>query len=257
MEVSVQVVERWIVAALRGRVFYSLEELNKAISELLEKINSREMRHLGKSRRQLFDEIDRPALKALPERPYEYGEWKKATVNIDYHVEYDNAYYSVPYAMVQMEVWIRATESVVEVYKDFERIFAHRRSYIRGKYQTEPSHRPVSHQEHAKWTPERIVSWAKTRGDVVGEYVKLLIESKSHPEQGFRAALGVIRLSDKYGGERLRQACLKASHIGSYSYRTLSNMLKNGMEKMEIKKPNGQIELFSDHENVRGEMYYH
>lgn len=256
-EVSVQVVSRWIIAALRNRKFYSLEELNEAIAELLKKINDRKMRHLGKSRRELYEQFDKPALKPLPARPYEYGHWKQATVNIDYHVEYDNAFYSVPHKLVQTQLWVRATATVIEIYQNFERIFAHRRTYIRGKYVTEDAHRPISHQEHAKWTPERIIEWASSKGQSIGEFVKLLIGRKVHPEQSYRAALGCIRLADKYGAERLTMACKKAIRIDSISYKTVKNMLKNGMEKVAPTDEELQIDLFSNHENIRGENYYH
>jgi transposase len=256
VEVSVQVVSRWIIAALRNRTFYSLEELNAAIAELLKKINGRKMRHIGKSRQELYEDIDKSALKPLPVRPYEFGEWKELTVNIDHHVEFDDAYYSAPHKLVQTKVWVRATNSVVELYQNFQRIFAHRRTYIKGKYVTEPSHRPVAHQEHAKWTPERIVGWAASKGDIVGEFVKRLIERKVHPEQNYRSALGVIRLSDKYGTERMQLACQKAIRIESISYQTINNMLKNGMEKIPPTDAELQLNLFSNHENVRGETYY-
>ena len=256
-EVSVLVVSRWIIAALRHKKFYSLEELNEAIAVLLEKINNRKMLHIGKSRQELYIELDKPTLKALPERPYEYGEWKSATSNIDYHIEYDEAFYSTPYQLAQTEVWVRATNSVVEIYQNFERIFAHRRTFIKRKYVTEPLHRPIAHQEHAKWTPERIVEWAKSKGEIVGEFVKRLIEKKVHPEQGYRSALGCIRLADKYGNERLVLACQKAIRIESISYHTVKNILKNGLEKVQPTDNELQIDLFSDHENVRGENYYH
>ena len=256
-EVSVQVVSRWIIAALRHKTFYSLEELNAAITVLLEKINHRKMRHIGKSRQELYETLDKPALKALPERPYEYGDWKQVGVNIDYHFEYDNAFYSVPYQLVGTRLWVRATCTVIEVYKDFQRVFAHRRSYIKGKYVTEPSHRPISHQEHTKWTPERIIAWASSKSGSIGEFVKRLIQSKAHPEQGYRAALGCIRLSDKYGIDRLTMACQKAIRIESFSYKTISNMLKSGMEKVSPTDDELQMSFLSDHENVRGQNYYH
>jgi len=255
-EVSVQVVSRWIIAALRHKKFYSLEELNSAIAILLERVNNRKMRHIGKSRHELYVELDKPALKALPQRPYEYGEWKEVTVNIDYHVEYDEAFYSTPHQLVQTAVWIRATNSVVEIYRNFERVFAHRRTFIKRKYVTEPSHRPVAHQEQAKWTPERITGWAGSKGNDIGEFVKRLIERKVHPEQSYRSALGIIRLTEKYGADRMQLACQKAIRIESISYQTIANMLKSGMEKIPPTDNEIQINLFSDHENVRGGSYY-
>jgi transposase len=255
-EVNVQVVSRWIIAALRNRTFYSLEELNEAIVILLARVNGRKMRHIGKSRLDLYEQIEKPLLKPLPPRPYEFGEWKEATVNIDYHIQYDDAFYSTPHQLVQTKIWVRATNSVVEIYQNFQRIFAHRRTFIKGKYVTEPSHRPVAHQEHAKWTPERVASWAGSKGTIIGEFVKLLIARKVHYEQNFRSALGVIRLTDEYGAERMQLACQKAIRIESISYQTISNMLKNGMEKIQPTDEELQMNLFSDHENVRGANYY-
>ena len=257
VEVSVQVVSRWIIAALRGRTFFSLAELNAEIRILLEKINNRKMRHVGKSRLELFEELEKSVLKPLPAKPYEYGEWKQVTVNVDYHVEFCHVFYSVPYEFVGQKFWVRATNAVIEIYRDLERIAAHRRSYRRGHYVTEPGHRPVAHREQAKWTPERIISWGSTKGGDVGEFLKKLLSQKTHPEQSFRAALGVIRLSDKYGDARLARACAKAMRIGSIRYQTVKNLLANSMESVPPTDTELQIHLFElNHENVRGETYY-
>lgn len=257
-EVSVQVVSRWIIAALRNRTFYSFAELNEAIRELLTRINDRKMRHIGKSRFEMFESMEKPVLKPLPEKAYEFGEWKKATANIDYHIEFSDVFYSVPHQMTGQTLWVRGTNSVIEIYKNLERIASHRRSFRRGKYVTEPSHRPVAHQEHAKWTPERITNWANSKGDSVGEFVKRLIARKAHPEQGFRASLGIIRLADKYGETRLQSACAKAIRIESISYQTVKNMLANNVESLNPTDEELQRTLFDiNHENVRGGSYYH
>jgi transposase len=258
VEVSVQIVSRWIIAALRNRTFYSLAELNEAIRELLIRINNRKMRHIGKSRLELFDSLEKTLLKPLPSKPYEFGEWKKVTANIDYHIEFSDVFYSVPHHLTGESLWVRGTNSVIEIYKNLERIASHRRSFRKGKFITDPSHRPVTHQEHAKWTPERIVSWATSKGDIVGEFVKKLIASKAHAEQGFRSSLGIIRLADKYGEIRLRAACAKAIRIESINYQTVKNMLVNNMESLRPTDEELQKSFFEiDHENVRGESYYH
>ena len=257
-EVSVQIVSRWIIAALRNRTFYSLGELNEAICELLIKINNRKMRHIGKSRFELFESMEKSVLKPLPARAYEFGEWKKVTANIDYHVEFDDVFYSVHHKLTGEILWVRGTNSVIEIYKNLERIASHRRSFRKGKYVTEPSHRPVAHQEHAKWTPERIVSWANSKGDVVGDFVKKLIASKAHPEQGFRSSLGIIRLAEKYGDTRLQTACAKAIRIESINYQTVKNMLANNVESLGATDDEIQKTFFDiNHENVRGGSYYH
>jgi transposase len=217
------------------------------------------MRHLGKSRKELFEQLDKPALKPLPERPYEFGEWKKATANVDYHIAFDNAFYSVPHQLVGKLLWVRASANSIEVYENLMRICSHQRTTIVGKYITEPSHRPKAHAEHAKWTPERITSWAASKGQSVGNFVKELIATKVHPEQGYRAALGIIRLADKYGEDRLNTACEKAIKLESYRYHTINNMLKNGMDKI-IEKQESNLNLnepFANPANVRGSAYYH
>ena len=245
--------------ALRKRNFYSLEELNEAIRELLIKLNLRKMRHLGKSRQELFEQIDKPSLKSLPERSYEFGEWKRATVNVDYHVSFDLSYYSVPYQLIGKELWIRASASSIEIYDNLIRICSHSRTSFKNKYITEPSHRPKAHQEHAKWDSQRIVSWAKSKNEIVGLFVDKLIKSYRHQEQAYRSALGCIRLADKYGDERLKRACEKASKIESYRYITIKNILQNGMDKIDEPK-NEKLnikEKFADPANVRGSEYYH
>jgi transposase len=255
VEVGVLVAERWILAALRNRTFFSLAELNDAIRVLLDRINNKKMRHLGKSRQELFEQLDLPALKALNPTPYEYGEWQQAGVNIDYHIKFDVAYYSVHHSLIGAEVFVRATQRVVEIYHNFTRVALHERTYIKGKYQTDPSHRPIAHQEQAKWTPERITNWAQSKGGFVRDFIAELIKHRVHSEQAYRSALGIIRMADKYGDERLNQACQKALQLNSISYVTIKNMLQSGMDKIAIKKVSNQMELL--HENVRGSEYYH
>ena len=259
VEVSVQVVTRWITMALRNKTFFSLEELNDSFRVLLKKLNEKKMRHLGKSRAELFELLDKPALKPLPAKPFEFGEWKRVRINIDYHFEFDKALYSVPYQLTGEELWVRASSFTIEVYKDLHRVCSHRRTYIERKMITEPSHRPPSHQEHLKWTPERITKWADSKGADVGAFIAKLIASKRHPEQAYRSALGCIRLADKFGDERLNLACKKALSYGSSNYQTVKNMLKNNMEKIENEKPKqlSLIEQFTDSENVRGAEFYH
>jgi transposase len=259
VEVSVQVITRWIIMALRKRMFYSLAELNAAIRELLVRVNGRKMRHIGKSRRELFEQFDKPALKPLPAKPYEFGLWKRVRVNVDYHVVYDNSFYSVPHQLIGKELWLRASANNIELYQDLQRVCAHRRTHIKGRYQTEPSHRPKAHQEHLKWTPERITDWAGAKGAHVKLFIAKLIASKAHPEQSYRSAMGCIRLADKYGVDSLNKACEKALALGSYRYQTVNNMLKNGMEKVSesSNQKNKFKEQFTGPENTRGSEYYH
>ncbi len=217
------------------------------------------MRHFGKSRRELFENIYRPALKALPPTRYEFAEWKKARVNIDHHVEFDHHYYSVHYSLVQEETRVRATSQTVEIFLRGQRVASHPRSSLRGKYSTEPSHRPASHKLYAEWTPSRMISWGNSIGSAVGSLIERILKDKPHPEQGFRSALGIIRLADKYGDERLIRAAHKALLMNSPAYQTVKSMLKTGMEAVPLERTQTaptQLSLVSN-KNVRGKGYYH
>ncbi len=268
-EVAVLVAQRWIVARLRNRLFTSLEEINEAIGECLEILNNRKMRHVNKSRRELFEEIDKPALKPLPAARYEFAEWKWATVNIDYHITFDHHHYSAPYQLVQQRLEVRATATVIEIFHRGKRVASHRRSYKRGGYTTLTEHMPKSHQEHAKWTPQRVVSWSATIGEACAKLVEEIMKTKVHPQQGFAAALGIIRLESKYGRERVERSCERALEVGAHSYQFVKEILKNKMdgvgrgfddspmtESIDPETNEIQLALLSS-ENIRGGGYYH
>lgn len=256
-EVSVQIVQRWIVAALRHKVFYSLQDLNDHILELIRGLNARKMRHLGRSRQELFEAHDKPFLLKLPSTSFEYGIWKLATVNIDYHISFEKNYYSVPSELVQKKVELRATEKVVEIFCNLKRVASHRRSYLENRFITNNEHRPAKHQAMNEWTPERMTDWALASGDKVAEFVKQMLERKVHPEQSYRSILGVLRLGEKHGKERLNKACERALGVQSLTYQTVKNILEKGMENVATKYNEEQLEMFADHENVRGSEYYH
>lgn len=260
-EAGVLLTSRWIIAALRNKTFYSLEELNEAIVVLLEKLNNKKMRYFKKSRTELFESIDKPELGVLRSKPYIFSEWKVARVNIDHHIVFDDHFYSVPYQLIKKEVHIRATSQTLEVFHKSNRVASHMRSYKKGRFSTEVSHRPAPHQAHLEWTPERIINWGKQKGENIGLFVRHLITTKVNPEQGYRAALGIIRLSDKYEIQRVNQACGNAIAIGSIYYRTVSNMLKNNMDKVDqtkkIKPEKEQQDFFTSNGNVRGKEYFH
>ena len=269
VEANVLVAERWILARLRNRVFTSLGEMNAAIMECLEILNDRRMRHVDKSRRELHDEIDRPALKPLPAKRYEYAEWKQVRVNIDYHITYDHHHYSVPYQLVHELLDARATATTVEIFHRGKRVASHHRSYKRGGATTLTEHMPKSHREHAEWTPSRVVNWAKAIGPKAGHLVEKILETKVHPEQGFRSALGIIRLEKKYGKERVELACGKALEVGASTYRFVAEVLKNNMDfaerdfnyspmpsAIDPETKEEQLALLGA-ENIRGGKYYH
>ena len=168
VEAAVLVAQRWILAALRHRTFHHVNELNEAITPLLMKLNDRVMRHVKASRRELYERLDKPALKPLPATPYEYAEWKKVKANIDYHITYDDHFYSVPYTLIGETLWARATHYTIELIFKGKRIASHARSFKRYDYTTEPSHRPASHRAHLEWTPSRLIDWGKTIGASTG-----------------------------------------------------------------------------------------
>ncbi len=259
VEAAVLVAQRWILAALRHRRFYHLDELNEAISELLVKLNNRLMRHVKASRRELYERLDRSALKALPARPYEYAEWKQVGVNIDYHISFDEHYYSVPYTLVGESMWARATYGTVELYHKGKRLTAHPRSYEKYGYTTLPEHRPASHRAHLEWTPSRLIDWARTVGPHTAALVEHVLRSKPHPEQGYRSVLGVLRLSGKFGLARLERACERAIAIGSPVYRTVKILLKQRMESAtpHEEPPEADATAGLGTVNVRGRGYYH
>lgn len=269
VEANVLVAERWILARLRNRVFTSLAEMNAAIMECLEILNDRRMRHVNKSRRELRDEIDLAALKPLPVKRYEYAEWKQVRVNIDYHITYDHHHYSVPYQLVHELLDARATATTVEIFHRGKRVASHHRSYKRGGATTLTEHMPKSHREHAEWTPSRVVNWAKTIGPKAGHLVEKILETKVHPEQGFRSALGIIRLEKKYGKARVELACGKALEVGANTYRFVAEVLKNNMDfaernfdyspmppAIDPETKEEQLALLGA-ENIRGSKYYH
>jgi transposase len=259
VEAAVLVAQRWILAVLRHRTFYHLDELNEAISQLLAKLNDRVMRHVKQSRRQIYERLDRPALKPLPARPYEYAEWKKVGVNIDYHISFDDHFYSAPYTLVGEKLWCRATYRTIELIHKGKRIASHPRSFEKYGYSTLPEHRPASHRAHLEWTPSRLIDWGKSVGPHTGAVIDHVIRSKPHPEQGYRSALGILRLSNKFGADRLERACERALQIRSPNYQTIKTMLKQRMEAApqpgQTRAQDGTADLGAV--NVRGRRYYH
>ena len=254
VESGVQVVERWILARLRHQTFFSLAELNQAIGELLAELNNRPMRHLGQSRRELFESLDRPALAPLPTQPYQFAHWKRARVHIDYHVEYDRHFYSVPYALIGKEVDIRATEQTVEVFYQRTRQASHLRSRLPGRYSTQREHMPPAHQAVSDWSPERFLAWAEEIGPLTGQLIAAVLDSRRHPQQAYRSCLGILSLAKRYGNDRLEAACRRALPAGIRSYKGLRNILDNKLDQLERDQP--PAAPLPAHANIRGERYY-
>ena len=255
VEAGVLIVERWILAALRNRTFFSLAEANAAIRERLTWLNNRPFRKLPGSRASVFAEIDRPALRPLPERPYDWGIWRRVKVNIDYHVELDFHYYSVPYGLAHEICDARLSATTVELFVRGRRVASHLRSYERYRATTNPEHMPASHRAHLEWTPSRLVNWGRGAGPATGRLVDEILSSKPHPEQGYRSCLGVMRLGRRYGNERLEAACTRALAIASPSYRSVDSILKHGLDRTPL-PATGARRPHVAHANVRGPAYY-
>ena len=255
VEVAVQIVQRWLLARIRNEVFHSLGALNARLRELLVDLNARVMRRYGKSRRDLFDQMERPALRALPAARFEYAEWRKARVNIDYHVAIDGHLYSVPYRLVHEEVEARIVTDVVEILHGRTRVAAHPRSYVKGGFTTLTEHMPSAHRAHAEWTPSRILSWADKVGPATRELCDAILTDRPHPEQGFRSCLGILRLGKRYGDVRLEAACNRALRVRARSYRHVESILKHGLDRVAATDEQTTLSLM--HENVRGRDYYH
>lgn len=256
VEAAVQLVERWILARLRHRKFFSLVELNAAIADERDRLNARPFKKLPGSRRSLFEELDRPALQPLPAAPYEYADWKLVRVHIDYHVEVDGHYYSVPYQLVKQQLDARCTARTVEIFHKGARVASHVRSFLKGRYTTLKEHMPTAHREYAEWTPERLVRWAEKTGEATSGVAAVILASRVHPQQGFRSCLGLMRLAKAHGDERLEAACRRALDIGAASYRSVESILKNGLDREGLAPPGAPLPTVS-HPNVRGSSFFH
>jgi len=266
VEVGVQIAQRWILASLRNRTFFSLDELNVAIAERLERLNTRTLRDKQPSRRTLFESIDRPAMKPLPATRYEFGEWKICVgVGPDYMVMFDERRYTVPCTLMNARVDLRVTATTIEVRHNNERVALHVRSY--GPKHVPiiaPEHRPRSHEDYGAWPPERFVGWAKTYGPNVAALIEQLLASSKHPELRYRSCLGVLRLAKSHGNERADAACRRALAIGAPNYKSVSMILKHRLEQtpllVEIDAPatmtDGNTVTDSAHEHVRGARYF-
>jgi transposase len=248
-------VERRVLAPLRNRLFLSLDELNWAIWELIEKLNNRPFQKLDGTRRQLFETLDAPALGPLPLAPYVQGIWSRARVNIDYHIEVDRSYYSVPFTLIKKEMEVHLADRIVEIFLKGERIASHVRSYKAGAYVTDPAHMPKNHRDYAEWTPERLIRWAGEMSDSVAGMVEAILDRRVHPQQGFRAARGVIALAKKYGPERLDAACRRALKHGAISYGSVKSILEKKLDQNQTPEPEDGPAV-PEHANIRGAAYY-
>ncbi len=257
VEVHVQIVEREILAPLRHRTFFGLDELNALIRDGVERLNRRPLQKQKISRRQLFEQIDQPALRPLPNEPYRFAEWKRAKVHLDYHIELSGHYYSVPHALIGQTVDIRYNRHTVEIFRKAKRVASHRRSFQRGAHTTVTEHMPKAHQRAGNITPQRLIDWAKDIGPETEAWVQIVLKRRPHPEQGFRTCLGALKLAKRYGNDRLNAACKRALRVNAFSYRSLDSMLKHQLDQQPLPEETQTAIALPDHPNVRGPDYFH
>ena len=255
VEVGVLIAQRWILARLRHATFFTLAALNQRIGELVLELDDRTMRHYRASRRTLFEQIDRPALKSLPDLRYEHALWKFVRANIDYHVELDGHYYSVPFLLRHAKLEVRHTATTVEVFHKGQRVAAHVRSFARGRHTTVAEHMPKSHQAHLEWSPARITGWARTIGSHTEALVAAILADRPHPEQGYRSCLGILRLAKRYGPARLDAACQRAVAARARSFRHVESILKHQLDRIPATDSSAH-DVPVVHANLRGPTYY-
>ena len=256
VESGVQVCERWIIAALRNRKFFSLPELSQAIRELLVRLNERPFRKRDGSRASVFHGLEKPALAALPAERFDMSQWSRATVNIDYHIAFDGNFYSVPYALVQQVVEVRSTPTTVEIFHKGNRITSHLRSHGRGQAITQNEHRPKSHQAHLEWPPSRMVSWARSIGPNTAQLFERILNAKPHPEMGYRSCLGIIRLAQQYSAQRVEAAAERALVAQACRYQSVKSILKNSLDTVPLLPAPQPGSPPLTHDNVRGAKYF-
>jgi transposase len=258
-EQGVLLAERWVIAALRHHRFSSLAQVAEAVLPLLERLNNKPMRQMKKSRREVFDEVEKATLRPLPAVRFTMSEWKKVKVNIDYHVEFDEHYYSVHYSYYSQnkrDMEVRATAATVEILWRGRRIASHVRSYKKYDHTTLRDHMPESHRQHSEWTPSRLVDWGRSVGPMTGTVVEEIMRRRAHPEQGYRACLGLLRLRKSYSGERIESACAHAVKYGTYSYQSIKAILKNNRDQLCPDADGEADAALPWHRNIRGPGYY-
>jgi len=250
-ENGVQQVERWVLAPLRNQLLIGLEKARTAVLEQLDKLNERPFQKMAGSRSSVFEELDKPALQPLPAKRWVKAEWKKLKVHIDYHVDVDRYYFSVPYQYIGKTMDVKVTPSMVEIFYNGRPVASHARSSKR--YTTLPEHMPSSHREYRRWNPPKVVSRARQIGPHVSQLVDQLLSSKIHPEQGYRPCLGIVRLADKYGEDRLEAACKRALEFSAVSYKSVKSILEKGLDRVAEMPANPEP---IQHDNIRGHKGY-
>jgi transposase len=255
VEAAVQAVERWVLAPLRNHTFFALPEARRGFRPLLQDLNGRPFQKMEGSRRSLFEALDQPALLPLPTTPYEFAEWRKVRVNIDYHVQIHLHYYSVPHPLCRAELDARVSATTVELFHRGKRVAAHARSHRGGGYTTNPDHMPAHHRAHLEWSPSRLIAWARTVGPQTAQFVQRLLDSRPHPEQGYRSCLGLMKLARTHPSPRLEAACHRALAIGSLTFRSVKSILDAGLDQLPV-QTEIPLRLPHQHPHLRGPDYY-
>jgi transposase len=256
VEGAVLLVQRWIIARLRNRRFFSLEELNAAIRDEVARLNTRVSRHLGASRQQLFETLDRPAMQPLPPEPFVHADWLRATVGADYHVRLEGHHYSVPYGLIRQQLWARLTATTVEFFRAGKRVACHRRAAPGDTGTTTLNdHRPLSHRRHAETTPDQLRERAARIGPATAILIDVILRDRPHPEHGFRSCLGILGLARSYGSERVEAACDRALAINTRTMTSVKSILRN---RLDGRPPDSSPEAPPiTHANIRGAKFFH
>jgi transposase len=256
VEAGVLIAQRWILAVLRHRTFYSLLELNTAIRECLERLNTRLLHRAKKARRELFESLDRPNALPLPQSHYEYAEWYKAKVQLNYHIDVAGHYYSVPFQLIHEKLDIRMTGTTVEAFHKGVRVTAHVRSHVKGGYTTLPDHMPPSHRFYAEWNPARFIQWAGKTGESTARLVEEILSTRPYPEQGYKTCLGIINLTRNYDPARVEAAAKRALKFRACSYRSMKSILASGLDRQPDNEDQPVLTGLLPHQNIRGPEYY-
>jgi transposase len=254
VEAGIRFAQTYILGRLRHQTFFSLADCNAAIVMVLERMNERVMRRLGVSRKDLLETVERPTLRPLPAEEYEFAEWRLMRVNVDYHIEFDNFFYSVPHPLIHQQVDVRIAGRTIEVFHRGQRVAAHQRRYLGRRHGTDPDHMPSSHRRYAEWTPERFRRWARTIGPDTEGLIVAILANRPHPEQGFRTCLGVLRLYREIDRERVERVSARAIAIGALTYKSIASILANKLDRLE---PSTEQTATIDHPNIRGKGYFH
>ena len=256
VEGAVLLVQRWIIARLRNRQFFSLEELNAAIRDEVARLNARVSRHLGASRQQLFETLDRPAMQPLPPEPFTHADWRHTTVGLDYHVRLEGHHYSVPHDLLRQKLWARLTASTVEIFRSGKRVACHRRAAPGDTGATTLNeHRPASHRRHAETTPDQLRERAARIGPATAILIDVILRDRPHPEQGFRSCLGILRLARSYAPERVEAACDRALAINTRTMASVKSILINRLDGRPPDRPAEATPI--THANIRGAKFFH